>query len=33
VNGKTIFKDGEILGQAGDGQFVRSNPANISKEF
>ncbi len=33
VNGKTIFKDGEILGQAGDGQFVRPNPANVSKEF
>lgn len=33
VNGKTIFKDGEILGQSGDGQFVRPNPANISKDF
>lgn len=33
VNGKTIFKDGEILGQAGDGQFVRPNPANVNKEF
>jgi allantoinase len=33
VNGKTIFKDGEIVGQAGDGQFVRPNPANVSKTF
>ena len=33
VNGKTIFKDGEIVGQAGDGQFVRPNPARVSKEF
>jgi len=33
VNGKTIFKDGEIVGQSGDGQFVRPNPANVSKDF
>ena len=33
VNGKTIFKDGAIVGQAGDGEFVRPNPAHISKEF
>lgn len=33
VNGKTIFKDGQILGQAGDGQFVRPNPAWVSQEF
>ena len=25
VNGKTVFKDGKITGQAGDGQFVRPN--------
>lgn len=33
VSGKTIFKDGEILGESGDGKFVRPNPANVSKEF
>jgi allantoinase len=33
VSGKTIFKDGEIVGQSGDGKFVRPNPANVSKEF
>ena len=33
VSGKTIFKDGEIVGASGDGKFVRPNPANISKNF
>ncbi|MGB1289246.1 MAG: dihydroorotase, partial [Aggregatilineales bacterium] len=33
VHGKTIFKDGEITGQAGDGQFVRPDPKHISREF
>jgi len=33
VSGKTIFKDGEILGESGDGKFVRPDPANVSKEF
>lgn len=33
VNGKTVFKDGQICGQAGDGQFVRPNPSQISREF
>ncbi len=33
VNGKTVFKDGEIVGQAGDGQFVRPNPAQVSQAF
>ena len=33
VNGKTVFKDGQIIGRAGDGQFVRPNPAWVSQEF
>lgn len=33
VHGKTIFKDGEILGEAGDGRFVKPNPTLVSKEF
>ncbi|MGJ3238655.1 MAG: dihydroorotase [Anaerolineae bacterium] len=33
VHGKTIFKNGQIVGQAGDGHFVRPNPSRISKEF
>ncbi len=33
VSGKTIFKDGEILGKSGDGKFVRPDPARVSKEF
>lgn len=33
VHGKTIFKDGEIIGTAGDGHFVRPDPQNVSKEF
>ena len=33
VNGKTVFADGQILGAAGDGQFVRPDPARISQEF
>lgn len=33
VNGKTVFKAGEIVGAPGDGQFVRPDPARISREF
>lgn len=33
VHGKTIFKDGEIIGQAGDGHFVKPNPELVSLEF
>ncbi|NDJ60895.1 MAG: amidohydrolase family protein [Chloroflexi bacterium] len=33
LNGKPIFKDGALIGAAGDGQFVRPDPARVSKEF
>lgn len=33
VNGKTIFHEGEIVGERGDGQFVRPNPDYVSQEF
>lgn len=33
VNGKTIFQDGQIVGSAGDGQFVRPDPARVTKVF
>lgn len=33
VHGKTIFKDGEIVGQAGDGHFVKPDPKFVSQEF
>lgn len=33
VNGKTVFKDGEITGAAGDGQFVRPDPARVTQVF
>jgi len=33
VSGKTIFVDGAIVGESGDGKFVRPNPANVSKDF
>ena len=33
VNGKTIFKDGDIVGAAGDGQFVRPDRARVTKTF
>lgn len=33
VNGRTVFHDGQITGQPGWGQFVRPNPANISKGY
>lgn len=33
VHGKTIFRDGEIVGSEGDGRFVRPDPARVSKEF
>lgn len=33
VNGKTVFLDGEIVGAAGGGQFVRPDPARIQTRF
>ena len=33
VNGKTVFKDGKICGQPGDGRFVRPDPAQVSRAF
>ena len=33
VNGKTVFLRGEIVGSAGDGQFVRSDAARVSRDF
>lgn len=33
VNGKTVFQDGTIVGAAGDGQFVRPDPARVTKTF
>ncbi len=33
VNGKTVFVDGQIVGEAGDGQFVRPDAARVSQEF
>ena len=33
VNGRTVFHDGEILGQPGWGKFVRANPNHVSKAF
>lgn len=33
VNGKTVFKDGQIVGAAGDGQFLRPDPARVSQDF
>lgn len=33
VNGKTVFRNGEIVGAPGDGQFVRPDPARVSREF
>ncbi|NJR12953.1 amidohydrolase family protein [bacterium] len=33
VNGKTVFLNGEIIGEAGWGQFVRPNAANVYKGF
>ncbi len=33
VNGKTVFQDGKIVGAAGDGRFVRPDPARVSLEF
>ncbi|MCY4018445.1 MAG: amidohydrolase family protein [Chloroflexi bacterium] len=33
VNGKTVFNDGEIVGAAGDGQFLRPDPARVSLDF
>ena len=33
VNGKTVFQDGEITGAPGDGQFVRPDPARVSREI
>lgn len=33
VNGKTVFKDGEITGEPGWGKFVRPNAANVYRGF
>ena len=33
VNGKTVFLDGQIVGNTGDGQFVRPDPARVSLAF
>lgn len=33
VNGKTIFLNGEIVGQRGDGGFVRPDPARVDTTF
>ena len=33
VNGKTVYQDGEIVGNKGDGHFVRPHPARISVDF
>lgn len=33
VNGKTVFRDGEIVGASGDGQFVRPAAERVSREF
>lgn len=33
VNGRTVFRDGEITGQPGWGQFVRPDASRIHKEF
>ena len=33
VNGKTIYRDGQITGERGDGQFVRPDRSRICREF
>ncbi|MBN8591606.1 MAG: amidohydrolase family protein [Anaerolineae bacterium] len=33
VNGRTVFVDGEVVGQPGWGQFVRPDPNQIDKGF
>ena len=33
VNGKTVFLRGEIVGAAGDGQFIRPNAARLGREL
>jgi allantoinase len=33
VNGRTVFVDGEVIGQPGWGQFVRPDPNQIDKGF
>ena len=33
VNGVTVFKDGDIVGSPGDGQFVRPDAARVHKIF
>ena len=33
VNGKTVFKDGQIVGARGDGQFVRPDAARVCTSF
>lgn len=33
VNGKTMFVDGEVVGSAGDGAFVRPDPTRVRELF
>jgi allantoinase len=33
VNGQTVFRDGQVIGQRGWGKFVRPRPENVSTEF
>lgn len=33
VMGQTVFHDGQITGERGGGQFVRSDPQKVSREF
>ena len=33
VNGVTVFKDGNIVGSPGDGQFVRADKARVTRVF
>ncbi len=33
VNGKTVFQDGDIVGSAGDGQFIRPDAARVMQIF
>ena len=33
VNGKTVFVDGQVVGEQGGGQFVRPDRSRVSQEF
>jgi dihydroorotase-like cyclic amidohydrolase len=33
VNGRTVFADGEVVGQRGWGKFVRPKAEHVSREF